>query len=66
MDEDTIYKATKAFWEHLDEVHAMAPWAKNALTLEQSLQSIPEPIHPGAKRYYDEIGAKTSLFKLKK
>jgi len=66
MDDDTIYKITKAFWEHLDEVHAMAPWAKNTLTLERSLHMIPEPIHPGAMRYYNEIGAKTSEFKLKK
>lgn len=66
MPEDVIYRMTKAFWEHLDEVHAMASWMPNTISLEHSLSGIPEPLHPGAKRYYDEIGAKYKLFSLKK
>jgi hypothetical protein len=67
MPEDVIYRMTKAFWEHLDEVHAVAKWMPNTIALdERSLSGIPEPLHPGAKRYYDEIGAKYKLFQLKK
>jgi hypothetical protein len=58
MPEDVIYKMTKAFWEHLDEAHAMAPWMKNAINKEQALAAIAGRLHPGAEKYYKELGLK--------
>jgi len=58
LPEDLIYKMTKAFWEHLDDAHAMAPWMKSAINKEQALAAIAGKLHPGAEKYYREIGWK--------
>ncbi len=56
MDEDLAYQITKAMFEHTDELIAVHP-AANDTTVEFSLNSTPIPFHPGAIRYYEEIGA---------
>ena len=56
LPEDLIYKMTKAFWEHIDEAHAMAPWMKSAINKQQALASVAGTVHPGAAKYYKEIG----------
>ncbi|SLN48478.1 TAXI family TRAP transporter solute-binding subunit [Pseudooctadecabacter jejudonensis] len=48
-DEEIVYKATKAFWEGLDEVHATALFLQN-VTLETAFTAINVPLHPGALR----------------
>jgi TRAP transporter TAXI family solute receptor len=58
MPTDLIYKMTKAFWTHIDEAWAMAPWMKNAVNLKTALDSIAGQLHPGAAKYYREIGLK--------
>ncbi len=58
MPEDVIYKMTKTFWEHIDEVHKAAPWMKDAITLKNAFVKINMKLHPGAYRYYQEIGIK--------
>ena len=55
VDEDVVYKATKAFWDNLDEVHATAFFLK-AVTPETAFTSVNVPLHPGAVKYYDEAG----------
>lgn len=55
VDADIVYKATKAFWENLDEVHATAFFLKE-VTKETAFTSVNVPLHPGALRYYDEAG----------
>lgn len=56
MDEQTAYDLTKAMFENLDDAHSvnagLAP-----LTLENAFVSLAAPLHPGALRYYDEVGA---------
>ena len=56
MDEETVYRMTKAFWDNVDQVTSEAPWAK-ALDLEfaASKRGLME-LHPGAARYYREAG----------
>ncbi|MEM1363863.1 MAG: TAXI family TRAP transporter solute-binding subunit, partial [Pseudomonadota bacterium] len=55
MDDDTAYSLTKAYWENLEAM-------KNANALMRSIdESDPfggmnAPLHPGAARYYEEIG----------
>jgi hypothetical protein len=57
LDEDTVYRVTKAFWENVGGISSDAPWAK-ALSIEYAVQSIAGmPLHPGAERYYREVGA---------
>ncbi|MGB0506513.1 MAG: TAXI family TRAP transporter solute-binding subunit [Pikeienuella sp.] len=61
MDEELIYQITKAMWSKtarklLDNGH---PKGK-AITLETALdgvEGIGVPLHPGAERYYREVGA---------
>ncbi|MEX3010674.1 TAXI family TRAP transporter solute-binding subunit [Hoeflea sp. TYP-13] len=56
LDEETVYKVTKAFWENIEQVTSEAPWAK-ALNIEfaASKRGLME-LHPGAARYYREAG----------
>ncbi len=55
VSDDVVYKATKAFWENLDSVHATAFFLKS-VTPETAFTSVNVPLHPGAIRYYDEAG----------
>ena len=50
VSEDVVYKATKAFWENLGEVHATAFFLKD-VTEETAFTSVNVPLHPGALRY---------------
>ncbi|MCB1382660.1 MAG: TAXI family TRAP transporter solute-binding subunit [Notoacmeibacter sp.] len=57
LDEETVYKITKAFWDNAATITSDAPWAK-ALSIEYAVQSLADmPLHPGAARYYREVGA---------
>jgi len=53
--DDVVYKATKSFWENLDEVHNTAFFLK-AVTPATAFTSVNVPLHPGAARYYEEAG----------
>ncbi|MEE4011668.1 TAXI family TRAP transporter solute-binding subunit [Roseibium sp. FZY0029] len=56
LDEELVYRITKAFWENLDSITTDAPWAK-ALSPEYAAQTLgTAKFHPGAARYYKEIG----------
>lgn len=57
LDEEMVYRVTRAFWENLDQVTSEAPWAK-AITIDFAVrkQGVIE-LHPGAERYYREVGA---------
>ena len=57
MDEELAYRMTKAFWDNIDSVTTDAPWAK---VLDPAFAARAEgtmALHPGAERYYREIGA---------
>lgn len=53
MDEEIVYKATKAFWENIAEVQATAYFLKE-VTKQSAFTSINVPLHAGALRYYKE------------
>ena len=46
---------TKAMWDNLDALVA-AHSAGKAIKLENALKGMPVPLHPGAEKYYREIG----------
>jgi TRAP transporter TAXI family solute receptor len=57
LDEETVYKITKAFWDNVGTITSDAPWAK-ALSIDYAVQQLAGmPLHPGAERYYREVGA---------
>ncbi|GMV47806.1 MAG: C4-dicarboxylate ABC transporter substrate-binding protein [Pseudomonadota bacterium] len=52
---DVVYAMTKALWTGLDALVAAHAAAK-AIKLEHALDGMPLPLHPGAERYYREVG----------
>ncbi|MEO4044842.1 TAXI family TRAP transporter solute-binding subunit [Hoeflea sp. CAU 1731] len=56
MDEDTVYEITKAMYENIKELQAVHP-AANETTVAFTMAATPVPLHPGAIRYFEEIGA---------
>lgn len=55
MDDATAYNLTKTFWENKAGLGDAAKWW-NGVSLDM-LSNITTDIHPGAKKYYSEIGA---------
>ena len=55
IDEETVYNLTKALWEKIDKVNS-ASAGLSLVTLESALEAISAELHPGAQRYYKEIG----------
>jgi len=61
LPEELVYRVTKAFWENIADVQKVH--AKGQLiTIETALDGISVPLHPGAARYYTEIGLKVPTF----
>jgi TRAP transporter TAXI family solute receptor len=56
MDEETVYQVTKAIFENIAELKAVHP-AANETTIDFTMAATPVPLHPGALRYYEEVGA---------
>ncbi|MEM5530721.1 TAXI family TRAP transporter solute-binding subunit [Gammaproteobacteria bacterium AS21] len=54
MDDDTAYALTKAFWNQKNAMSNDSPWWKGVST--QMLVNIDGKIHPGAIKYYKELG----------
>ena len=55
LDEDLVYEMTKAIFENLEIVQSSHK-AASGLTLENAVR-VSIPMHPGAERYFKEIGA---------
>ncbi len=54
LAEETVYQLTKAIYENKDEyAHEKA----SEMSLEYAVSSISVPFHPGAERYFKEVGA---------
>ncbi|WP_339118267.1 TAXI family TRAP transporter solute-binding subunit [Halomonas sp. BMC6] len=56
MDEKLAYQLTQLLFENTDELIAVHP-AANDTTIEFTMNSTPVPLHPGAIRYFEEVGA---------
>ena len=56
VDEEVVYQVTKAIWENLAEIHETAVWMPNTIRKETALELIAGRLHPGAERYYREMG----------
>ncbi|ETX11043.1 TRAP transporter solute receptor [Marinomonas ushuaiensis DSM 15871] len=58
MDEDTAYTLTKAFWNQKKLMSDVSPWWGGVST--DMLSNIKGKIHPGAVKYYREMGVTLS------
>ena len=56
VSNDTVYGMTKALWTNLDQLTAAHSAAK-AINIKNALSGMPIPLHPGAEKYYKEVGA---------
>jgi len=61
LPENLVYRITKAFWENIADVQKVHAKGK-LITLDTALDGISVPMHPGAARYYNEIGMKVPTF----
>jgi TRAP transporter TAXI family solute receptor len=55
IDEETVYLITKTIYENLPFLNAIHK-ATTAMSTDKALAGLPMPLHPGAVRYYKEIG----------
>ena len=57
VDEDAVYKITKTIYENLPFLNAIHG-ATKAMAIEKAISGLPMPLHPGALKYYQEVGVK--------
>ncbi|WP_372742273.1 TAXI family TRAP transporter solute-binding subunit [Neptunomonas sp.] len=55
VPDEMIYRMTKTFWENLEEQYETSPWLRN-ISLKTVFDDLNMPLHPGAEKYYREIG----------
>lgn len=55
VDEDAVYQITKAIYENLPFLQAIHK-ATKAMNTDKAISGLPIPLHPGAAKYYREIG----------
>ena len=55
VPDDVVYAITKEVFENLDEFKTLHP-ALASLTREKMLEGLTAPLHPGAIKYYKEVG----------
>lgn len=55
LPEENVYLITKAIYENLDFLKAIHP-ATKVMAIEAAIAGLPVPLHPGAQRYYEEVG----------
>lgn len=57
VSDDLAYEMTRQLYENLDMLKAAHASTAN-IDVQNALQGMPVPVHPGAQRYYDEVGVK--------
>lgn len=55
VSEEDVYEITKAMYENLEFIQGIHG-ATRAMALEKAIAGLPVPLHPGAARYYQEVG----------
>ncbi len=55
--EETVYLLTKTIYENLPFLHSVHK-ATLAMSLQKAIDGLPMPLHPGAAKYYREMGLK--------
>jgi TRAP transporter TAXI family solute receptor len=55
VDENHVYLLTKTMYENLPFLQAIHP-ATKVMAVEKAMAGLPVPLHPGAAKYYEEMG----------
>jgi TRAP transporter TAXI family solute receptor len=55
LSEELVYRITKLWWERIKEIHEVAPGLDQA-NVKMAMEHAAIPFHPGAVRYYKEVG----------
>ncbi len=55
VNEEHVYLLTKIMYENLGFLQAIHP-ATKAMVVEKAMAGLPAPLHPGAMKYYKEVG----------
>jgi len=55
VDDNHVYLLTKTMYENLPFLQAIHP-ATKVMAVEQAMAGLPVPLHPGAAKYYKEVG----------
>ena len=55
VDDNHVYLLTKTMYENLPFLQAIHP-ATKAMAIEKAMAGLPVPLHPGAAKYYQEVG----------
>ena len=55
VPEQTVYDVTKAIYSHLSDLSMVDPTAKQ-ITLQGTVSNLSIPLHPGAQKYFQEMG----------
>jgi uncharacterized protein len=60
VSEKTVYTMVKTWWENLEELQKLHPLFKRWKKEHQALTNFTVPYHPGASKFYKEVGAWTA------
>jgi TRAP transporter TAXI family solute receptor len=55
LSDEFVYRLTKLWWERIKEIHEIAPGLDQA-NVKMAMEHATIPFHPGALRYYKEVG----------
>ena len=55
LSEELVYRITKLWWEKIKDIHEVAPGLDQA-NVKMAMEHATIPFHPGAIRYYKEVG----------
>lgn len=61
MDEEQVYRLTKALWESRETLAQSHPALKEMLQEGFMDQDLPIPLHPGAQRFYEEMSQQGAI-----
>lgn len=56
LPEDVVYDFLKTVYEHWDDLRAINPTAFGELDINNWLDGVGIPVHPGAEKFYKEMG----------
>jgi TRAP transporter TAXI family solute receptor len=55
LSDELVYRITKLWWERINEIREIAP-GLNQADVRLAMENATIPFHPGAVRYYKEVG----------